>query len=136
VLIKYTWNGDTNLDGVVNFDDYVRVDVGFNVGLPGWNNGDFNYDGVVNFDDYVMIDIAFNTQSGTLGRAVRYLNGEDRSEPSGGAAAGVQVVIDHFERFGLEYAQHFLSAIPEPNSMLAVLASGGALCARRRRRTG
>src|SRR5262249_43541128 len=25
-LVKYTWNGDTNFDGKVNFDDYVRTD--------------------------------------------------------------------------------------------------------------
>jgi len=35
-----------------------------------WVNGDFNYDGVINFDDYVIIDVAFNTQSslGRTGR--------------------------------------------------------------------
>src|SRR4029077_19936191 len=78
-LVKYTWNGDTNFSGTVNFDDYVRVDVGFNTNLTGWSNGDFNYSGGVNFDDYVLIDVAFNTQSGTLGRAVRFLSGDDRS---------------------------------------------------------
>jgi hypothetical protein len=31
-------------------------------------NGDFDGNGVVNFDDYVLIDLAFNTQSGTLRR--------------------------------------------------------------------
>ena len=64
VLVKYTWNGDTNFSGTVNFDDYVRIDVGFNTHLTGWSNGDFNYSGSVNFDDYVLIDIAFDTQSG------------------------------------------------------------------------
>jgi hypothetical protein len=55
--------GDANNDGVVNFDDYVRIDTGFNNHLTGYSNGDFNYDGVINFDDYVLIDIAFNQQS-------------------------------------------------------------------------
>src|SRR5262249_31175643 len=27
-LVKYTWNGDANFSGTVNFDDYVRVDIG------------------------------------------------------------------------------------------------------------
>jgi predicted outer membrane repeat protein len=53
--------GDANHDHVVNFDDYVRIDGGFNGHLTGYSNGDFNYDGVINFDDYVIIDVAFNT---------------------------------------------------------------------------
>jgi hypothetical protein len=35
--------------------------------------------GVVNFDDYVLIDLAFNTQAGTLRRALTLLEGTDRS---------------------------------------------------------
>jgi hypothetical protein len=69
VLVKYTYYGDANFDGSVNFDDYVRTDVGFNTGLTGWSNGDYNYSGAVDFDDYVLIDVAFNTQSGVLNRA-------------------------------------------------------------------
>ncbi|CAN5579601.1 hypothetical protein BH09PLA1_BH09PLA1_04790 [soil metagenome] len=54
--------GDADHNGVVNFDDYARIDLGFNQQLQGLSNGDFNYDGVVNFDDYALIDLAFNTQ--------------------------------------------------------------------------
>src|SRR5205823_14859735 len=79
VLVKYTWYGDTDLNGRVNFDDYVRTDNGFNNHLTGWLNGDFDYNGVVNFDDYVLIDLAFNAQSGTLRRALAFLDGTDRS---------------------------------------------------------
>ena len=67
VLIKYTYYGDANFSGTVNFDDYVATDIGFNTSLSGWCNGDYNYSGAVDFDDYVLIDTAFNTQSGTLG---------------------------------------------------------------------
>jgi hypothetical protein len=35
--------------------------------------------GAVNFDDYVLIDLAFNTQSGSLGRALSFLDGSDTS---------------------------------------------------------
>jgi len=69
VLVKYTYYGDTNFSGDVNFDDYVRTDVGFNTGRSGWSNGDFNGDSAVNFDDYVLIDVAFNTQGSPLSRA-------------------------------------------------------------------
>jgi hypothetical protein len=55
--------GDADGNGAINFDDYARIDNGFNNGLTGFSNGDFNYDGVVNFDDYAIIDLAFNSQS-------------------------------------------------------------------------
>jgi hypothetical protein len=70
----------------VNFDDYVRIDNGFNNHLTGWLNGDFDLNGQVNFDDYVLIDLAFNTQSGTLRRALAYLDG--REEAGDGSASG------------------------------------------------
>jgi hypothetical protein len=54
--------GDADGNGVINFDDYARIDNGFNNNLIGYANGDFNYDGVINFDDYALIDLAFNTQ--------------------------------------------------------------------------
>jgi hypothetical protein len=60
VLVKYTYYGDTDFNGKVNFDDYVRTDSGFNNHLIGWSNGDFDGNGIVNFDDYVLIDLAFN----------------------------------------------------------------------------
>ncbi len=63
VLVKYTFWGDANLDGVVNGSDYSLIDNGFNNKLTNWRNGDFNYDGAVNGDDYTLIDNAFNTQN-------------------------------------------------------------------------
>src|SRR5204862_8349826 len=78
--VKYTYYGDTDFNGRVNFDDYVRTDNGLNNHLTGWVNGDFDGNNTVNFDDYVLIDLAFNTQSGTLGRALSFLNG-DHSSP-------------------------------------------------------
>ena len=59
VLIKYTYYGDTNLDGHVDGSDYSRIDNGSLNKLTGWANGDFNYDGVVNGSDYTLIDNAF-----------------------------------------------------------------------------
>jgi beta-glucanase (GH16 family) len=65
-LIKYTYFGDTDFNGVVNFDDYARVDSGFNNSRSGWLNGDFDFNDVVNFDDYALLDLGFNTQTGAL----------------------------------------------------------------------
>jgi hypothetical protein len=66
ILVKYTYYGDTDFNGRVNFDDYVRTDNGFNNHLTGWLNGDFDGNGLVNFDDYVLLDLAFNTQTAVL----------------------------------------------------------------------
>ena len=68
ILIKYTYNGDANLDGVVNADDYFRIDSGFlqPPADPSWYDGDFNYDNKINADDYFLIDSAFLAQGGAL----------------------------------------------------------------------
>ncbi len=62
VVVRYTSYGDTDLNGVVDFDDYSRTDAGFNTHRTGWVNGDFDYNNVVDFDDYSLIYNAFNTQ--------------------------------------------------------------------------
>ena len=141
-IVKYTWNGDSNLDGRVTFDDYVNVDVGFGTGLSGWLNGDFNYDGVVNFDDYVLIDVAFNAQNGTLGRAVDWISGDNRSGSGrtdfgelSRAATGVEEAIEHFDAFGLPYARAFLAAVPEPASISVVVVGIVTILRRIRRAT-
>jgi uncharacterized protein YjbI with pentapeptide repeats len=68
VLVKYTYTGDGNLDGVVNFDDYAAMDAAFFGGIPnlGWATGDINFDGVLNFDDYSAVDQAFFLQEAPL----------------------------------------------------------------------
>ena len=71
LVIRATRVGDANLDGQVNFDDYARIDLGFNTGANDWGHGDFNYDGVVNFDDYALIDLAFNTPANVGSRPAK-----------------------------------------------------------------
>jgi hypothetical protein len=123
-LVKYTWYGDSDFNGRVNFDDYVRTDNGFNNHLTGWLNGDFDLNGSVNFDDYVLIDLAFNTQSGTLGRALGFLDGSDRSS-AGISDPALQKVDQHLRQFGQAYADHFLAAVPEPGPFWLIVAALG-----------
>ena len=59
VEVKYTWIGDTNLDGVVNSADLSAMS---STGTT-WATGDFNYDGVVNADDYALFVLGA-TESG------------------------------------------------------------------------
>jgi autotransporter-associated beta strand protein len=117
VLVKYTWYGDTDFNGRVNFDDYVRTDNGFNNHLTGWLNGDFDYNGVVNFDDYVLIDLAFNTQSGTLGRSAQWLTDGGDTSINGPA---FDQVVQHTQEFGEGYVRSFLAAVPEPSSVASL----------------
>jgi autotransporter-associated beta strand protein len=71
VLVKYTYYGDTDFNGLINFDDYAHLDAGFNTGGTDWFHGDFDNNSTVNFDDYALIDLAFNVQSGSLKVATR-----------------------------------------------------------------
>ena len=66
ILVRHTWNGDANLDGMVNADDYFLIDAGFISQKAAYHDGDFNYDGAVNADDYFLIDSAFLAQSSSL----------------------------------------------------------------------
>ncbi len=70
VLIKYTYYGDSNLDGQDDGSDYTRIDNGYTNGLTGWFNGSFNYAGIVNGSDYTLMDNAFNTQGARLSATI------------------------------------------------------------------
>lgn len=128
--------GDADLNGVIDFDDFVLTDGGYNGGLSGWGNGDFDGNGAVDFDDYVLLDLNFNMQGGggaALLRAQNYITGEDRSE-RGMNTPGLQLVELHFRQLGNDYASAFVTAVPEPGGLLIPLAvSFWAGRARRRR---
>jgi uncharacterized delta-60 repeat protein len=67
VIVKYTYAGDANLDGIVSGDDYSAIDFGILVpDASGWPAGDFNLDGKVTGDDYADIDFAMLAQGAPL----------------------------------------------------------------------
>ncbi|MBC8106732.1 MAG: PEP-CTERM sorting domain-containing protein [Anaerolineae bacterium] len=134
VLVKYTYYGDTDLNGIIDFDDYSRIDAGFNNNRTGWMNGDSDLNGIVDFDDYSLVDLAFNTQSGTLRRAMQFLDGSDRSD-RGMNLPSLELVQLHLAQFGETYATSFLHAVPEPTSAAIVLGGLAASAASRRRRS-
>ena len=132
-LVKYTWNGDADVSGTITLADYERTDIGFNGQLTGWVNGDFDYSGSINFEDFALIDVAFNTQNGTLDLAVDYLSGDMRTSDAALDDPAIRMVADHFSAFGDPYAGAFLSAVPEPTSLVSVvLAAAGMTLFRRR----
>lgn len=69
ILLKYTYNGDTDLNGKIDADDFFQTDNGFALKSPGYRNGDFDFNGVIDADDYFLVDNAFVQQSGTLSAA-------------------------------------------------------------------
>ena len=79
ILVKYTYFGDADLNGVVDGTDYFLIDNAFSAGTVdgGWLNGDFDYNGAVDGTDYFLIDNAFSAQGEPL---------------SGGAAASAASV--------------------------------------------
>jgi len=58
VLIRLTRYGDTNLDGVVNLNDFNKLASNFGQSGKIWSDGDFTYDGLVNLQDFNKL--AFN----------------------------------------------------------------------------
>jgi hypothetical protein len=111
VLVKYTYYGDADLNGIINGADYAQIDNGFGSHASGWFNGDFNYDGVVDGTDYSLIDNTFNQISSTGASSLAIV-----AQPTtliGGLAT---------------------SSVPEPFSFTAMgIATGYMLCVRRRR---
>jgi hypothetical protein len=111
VLIKYTYYGDTNLDGKVDGSDYVRIDNGALMGLTGWYNGDFNYDGVINGSEYTLIDNAYNTQGAQIEASIAGASAASTAEISGA------------------------TDLPEPSSAVLIGIGVGVRLLRRRKQT-
>ena len=61
MLVRYTYSGDANLDGLVNALDFNALATNFGGGTGKfWNQGDFNYDGSANTLDFTALAQNFN----------------------------------------------------------------------------
>jgi hypothetical protein len=72
ILIRYTYDGDSDVNGLLDADDYARMDAGYanRAIAKGFYNGDLDYSGTVDSDDYFLIDRASATASAPLGGSV------------------------------------------------------------------
>jgi hypothetical protein len=70
IRVQYAYNGDLNLDGRVNIDDYFLIDLGAaNAGAntpPNYQSGDIDQNWGIDGDDYFLIDSAFVSQGAPM----------------------------------------------------------------------
>lgn len=86
ILLRYTAPGDANLDGKVDFSDFVTLSSHFGQNASsGWDLGDFNYDGVINFADFILLSSNFGRSvaqpAAPLARAARRQSQASQSAP-------------------------------------------------------
>ncbi len=62
LIIKYTYKGDTDLNGQINGADIANALAGLNGALTGWANGDTDYNKTVNATDYATLLNTFRLQ--------------------------------------------------------------------------
>jgi hypothetical protein len=70
VLLRYTLNGDANLDAVVNLNDFNVMAANFGQTNKQWFEGDFNYDGTVNLNDFNLLAGNFGASAAAPGATV------------------------------------------------------------------
>ena len=56
-----TTAGDANLDGKVDFGDFLTLSNQFGESQAGWSDGDFDADGEVQFSDFLLLSSNFQT---------------------------------------------------------------------------
>ncbi len=113
VELKYTLDGDCNLDGRVNGADFAILAANFNKAAPdGWADGDFYYTGSVNGGDFALLVNNFNKSSPGFTSTI--------------TASDLSAISAFMAANGLSQAN-----LPEPGGLIA-LAAGAALLKRRR----
>ena len=59
LLIRTTLYGDANLNGSVDFNDFLAVQNNFGSAAIGFGQGNFNYDGATDFNDFLLLQNSF-----------------------------------------------------------------------------
>jgi hypothetical protein len=112
VTVKYTYYGDSNLDGSVTVADFQRYLDGLAAGGSTWGQGDFTYDGRVDIgNDFNLFLVGYLKQGGALGDLAPIVGGDT----------------------ALSTAQkaQLLAFVPEPSMLMVIVPL--LVCHRRRR---
>jgi hypothetical protein len=127
VLVRMTYYGDGNDDGVVNKFDVTALSQGYSglAGYVGWSDGDYNYDGQINKNDVSLLAASYVFQGAPLGDAItpgqaQYLLALDPDMPAKTDAVFQAIAAGQ---------------TPEPATLSLFAASLGLLARRRRVRT-
>ena len=81
VVISHTLSGDTNLDGLVNLNDFNRLAANFGGTDRRWSQGDFDFNGAVNLNDFNRLAANFGQSA-----AAEFATGFGDDEGGDGAA--------------------------------------------------
>lgn len=110
VVVRTTVQGDSNLDGSVNFADLLTVARNYNASNTFWSKGDFDYNGIVNFADLLTLARNYNLAA-----------------PADVPGASPAFEADMSAAFAA-------AAVPEPTTAGILLAGAAMAVAGRRRR--
>jgi hypothetical protein len=121
VLVRMTWYGDGNLDGVVNSLDVNALSDGYNglAGYVGWSDGDYAYTGHISTADFSLLTTSYEFQGAPLGDAItpgqaQYMLAVDPGMPASARA--------EFES---------IAGTPEPASTALIIVGAAGLLRRR-----
>jgi hypothetical protein len=123
VLVRMTWYGDGNLDGVVNRLDVSALSQGYNgiAGYVGWSDGDYTYSGDITKVDVSLLAQSYLFQGAPLGDAIT----------SGQAQYLLALDPDMSPAVKADFES--IAGTPEPTSVGILGATAIGLLGRRRR---
>lgn len=121
VLVKYTWLGDADLNGVVDANDFGLLQFGYVGGQPynSWAFGDFDYNGVVDPNDFGLAQFGYVGQGAPLSPEL---------------SASILTFANAHDLSVLPEIVASAALVPEPTTLGLLAIGSGALGLRRRRR--
>jgi autotransporter-associated beta strand protein len=114
VLVKYTYYGDSDLNGQTTLDDYTLFLNGYQTAGNTWVQGDYDYNGLVTLDDFTLFLAGYQQQGAPLTALEAMIN----STPMTSADRSAMLAA--------------VQAVPEPAGLGLVGILGAGLLRRRR----
>ncbi len=132
IVGKYTYIGDTNMDGQVSAQDYTAIDANIGTSQPlgiSWFYGDTNFDGNIDATDYTGIDAALGLGQGLPLAAAGLSIASPIDQPAGLLHVNGLELATGDASFG----SSAIASVPEPGGASLILMGTSALLCRRRK---